>query len=54
MDKLNIKEAGLKVTQPRIRILKILEPQSRNILVPRSCFIFLAEKEAHKIKILLD
>ena len=26
------------------------KPQSRNILVPRSCFIFLAEKEAHKIK----
>ena len=50
MDKLNIKEAGLKVTQPRIRILKILETSEQKHFSAEELFHILSRERSPQDK----
>jgi len=50
MDKINIKEAGLKVTQPRIRILKILETSEQKHFSAEELFHILSRERSPQDK----
>ena len=50
MDRINIKEAGLKVTQPRIRILNILETSDQKHFSAEELFKILSQESSQKDK----
>jgi len=50
MDRINIKEAGLKVTQPRIRILNILETSDQKHFSAEELFQILSQESSQEDK----
>ena len=48
MDKINIKEAGLKITQPRIRILKILETSDQKRFSAEDLYQILSQNQENR------
>ena len=46
MDKIDIKEAGLKITQPRVQILKIFETSKKKHFSAEDLYLLLREEDS--------